>query len=102
MNFNPISKVRTSCRRLREKDVLTAEEFQALLSELSVRDRAMAMLAWSTGLRRSELIALTWAEVDSQKMEANVLRSCVRNHFGETKTEGSRRVSHFIERYWML
>ncbi len=90
VKFNPISKVRTSSKPLREKDVLTPEEFQALLVELSVRDRAMVLLAGSTGLRRSEMIALTWAEVDSQKMEVNVLRSCVRNHFGETKTKGSR------------
>ena len=39
LTFNPISKVRTSSKPLREKDVLSPEEFQALLGELSVRDR---------------------------------------------------------------
>jgi site-specific recombinase XerD len=91
LTFNPISKVRTSSKRLREKDVLTPQEFQALVAELSVRDRAMVLLAGSTGLRRSELIALTWADVNSTTLEVNVLRSCVRNRFGETKTECSRR-----------
>jgi integrase len=91
LTFNPISKVRTSSKRLREKDVLSPEEFQALLEQLSVRDRAMVLLAGSTGLRRSEMIALTWNDVNLMTMEVNVLRSCVRNRFGNTKTEASRR-----------
>jgi site-specific recombinase XerD len=57
--FNPISKVRTSSKRVREKDILTPNEFKDLLEELSVRDQAMVLLAGSTGLRRSEMIALT-------------------------------------------
>jgi integrase len=51
----------------------------------------MVLLAGSTGLRRSEFIALTWADVNTTTLEVNVLRSCVRNRFGETKTECSRR-----------
>lgn len=51
----------------------------------------MVLLAGSTGLRRSELIALTWTDVNTTNLEVNVLRSCVRNRFGETKTECSRR-----------
>lgn len=91
LTFNPISKVRSSSKCLREKDVLSPPEFQALLEQLSVRDRAMVLLAGSTGLRRSEMIALTWADVNTQTLEVNVLRSCVRNRFGKTKTECSRR-----------
>jgi len=91
LTFNPISKARTSSKRLREKDVLTPEEFQALMEELSIRDRAMVMLVGSTGLRRSELIALTWSDIDVDTLEVNVVRSCVRNRFGETKTACSRR-----------
>ncbi len=91
LTFNPISKVRTSSKRLREKDVLSPEEFQALLEQLSIRDRAMVLLAGSTGLRRSEMIALTWTDVNTQTLEVHVLRSCVRNRFGNTKTESSRR-----------
>ena len=91
LELNPISKVRTSSKRLREKDVLSPDEISALMAELSARDRAMVMLAATTGLRRSELIALTWKDIDAQNMEVAVLRSCVRNHFGETKTEASAR-----------
>jgi hypothetical protein len=59
LTFNPISRVRVSQKRLRDKDVLTPEEFQSLVEQLSVRDRAIAMLVGRTGLRRSEWIALT-------------------------------------------
>jgi integrase len=91
MSFNPISKVRTSAKRLREPDVLTPAEFQALLKELPLRERAAVMLAGSTGLRRSELFALRWSDVNFFTMEIAVTRAVVRNHFGETKTEASHK-----------
>jgi integrase len=88
---NPITKVRASAKRLREPDVLTPAEFSALIGELPLREKTMVMVAGSTGLRRSELIALTWRDIDPMLIQVNVLRSCVRNHFGDTKTEASRR-----------
>lgn len=91
LSFNPISKVRTSAKRLREPDVLTPAEFQALLKELPLRERAAVMLAGSTGLRRSELFALRWCDVNFFTMEIAVTRAVVRNHFGETKTEASHK-----------
>jgi len=91
LDRNPISKVRTSSKRLRETDVLTPEEFAALLPELKLRERAMVILAGSTGLRRSELVALTWSDIDLTLMQVNVRRSCVRSRFGDTKTEASRK-----------
>ena len=91
IRHNPIKAVRCSAKRLREKDVLTPAEFSALLSELSGRERAMVLLAGTTGLRRSEFVALTWADVDTEKMEIRVTRSCVRSRIGKTKTEGSAK-----------
>jgi len=91
LSFNPISKVRTSAKRLREPDVLTPAEFQALLKELPLRERAAVMLAGATGLRRSELFALRWCDVNFFTMEIAVTRAVVRNHFGETKTPASHK-----------
>jgi integrase len=91
LTFDPISRVRTSQRRLRDEDVLTPEEFQELAQQLSVRDRAMVLLIGSTGLRRSEMIALTWSDLNMTTMEVNVLRSRVRNRIGKTKTDASCR-----------
>lgn len=89
LSFNPISKVRTSSKRLREPDVLTPAEFQALLKELPLRERTAVMLAGSTGLRRSELFALRWSDVNFLTMEVAVTRAVVRNHIGVTKTPAS-------------
>ena len=91
ISLNPISKVRCSAKRLREPDVLTPGEFQALLRELPLRERVMVMIAGSTGLRRSELFALRWSDVNFFTMEVAVTRSCVRNHFGNTNTEARRK-----------
>jgi integrase len=91
VTLNPISKVRTSSKRLREKDVLTPEEFHALIKQLTVRDLAMVLLIGSTGVRRSELMALVWTDLDTQNMEVSITKTCVRNRFGDTKTECSRR-----------
>jgi integrase len=91
VSSNPIYAVRTSAKRLREKDVLEPSEFTALLAQLSGRDRAMVMLAGSTGLRRSEFIGLQWDDIDTDRMEIAITKSCVRNRIGDTKTEASRR-----------
>jgi integrase len=91
VTFNPIAKVRCSAKRLREPDVLTPQEFRCLLGELQVRERAMVLLAGATGLRRSELFALRWSDIDFVKLEVAVTRSCVRNRFGRVKTEASGR-----------
>ena len=87
LTFNPISRVKTSQRRLRDKDVLMPDEFQQLVQQLSVLGRAMVLLIGSTGLRRSEMISLTWSDLNMRTMDVSVLRSCVRNRIGKTKTK---------------
>ena len=94
ITFNPIRKVRCSAKRLREPDLITPEEFQALLLELPLREKTMVMLAGGTGLRRSEMFALRWSDIDLQKSQIYVVRSCVRNHFGKVKTEASGKPVH--------
>jgi site-specific recombinase XerD len=41
-----------------------SKEFQELVQQLSVRDRPMVLLIGSTGLRRSEMISLTWSDLN--------------------------------------
>ena len=64
---NPITAVRTSAKRLRDPDILGPGEFRALIEKLPLRERAMVLLDASTGLRRGELIALRWQDVDFEE-----------------------------------
>jgi Phage integrase family len=62
-----------------------------LLQELPLQERVMVLLAGTTGLRRSELIALIWEDIDFESLEIRVNKSCVRGELGETKTPGSAK-----------
>jgi hypothetical protein len=97
LTFNLISRERTSWKRLRGKDVLSPEEFQRLAEQLSVRDRAMAMLAGSTGLRRSEIIALTWSDLDVRTNGSECLELLCARPIREHETESSGRLSLLIQ-----
>jgi hypothetical protein len=84
---NPITLVRHSAKRCRIPDVLTVEEAQRLLSVLAVKERTMVLMALGTGLRRSELFALKWKDVDFASEHISVTRSIVNQVVGTCKTE---------------
>jgi integrase len=88
---NPITLVRHSAKRRRIPDVLTVEEAQRLLSVLAVKERTMVLMALGTGLRRSELFALKWKDVDCAAEHVNVTRSIVNRVVGTCKTEASQK-----------
>ena len=88
---NPIKSVRTSSKRLRDPEILTPDEVRALLKELQHRERTMVLLAASTGLRRGELIALRWRDLDFDTCTAFITKSVWHNVEGNTKTQASRK-----------
>jgi integrase len=50
--------------RSKRKRALSPSMVRAALAELSTRDRAIVLVALVTGLRRSELVALRWSDVE--------------------------------------
>ena len=88
---NPITLVRQSAQRRRTPDVLTTEELNALLSELTGVYRVMVFVAATTGLRVSELLALRWQDCDFETGEIRLTRGIVRQHETTMKTEASRK-----------
>jgi integrase len=95
---NPITLVRQSAKRKRTPEVLEPCEIQNLLLELKSCFRLMVMLDVTTGLRRSELFALKWRDVDFSNLRLEVLRSIYLRHLGDCKTEASRKPIPLDER----
>ena len=88
---NPITSVRTSTLRLSDPEFLSPKELQALLKELFLRERTMILLDASTGLRRGEMMALRWGDIDFETLTIKVTKSIFRNVVGKTKTVGSKK-----------
>ena len=62
---NPIRLVRQGAKRRSTPNVLTPAEIKALLNGLGLRERALVLVAASTGLRQSELFALKWGDIST-------------------------------------
>jgi hypothetical protein len=87
--LNRITLVRQSAKRERLPDVLTTAEIGSLLAELPEPCRTAVLLAATTGLRVSELLALIWSDVDFAKGEIRPCRVIVDQVIGSLKTEAS-------------
>ncbi|HZU22221.1 MAG TPA: site-specific integrase [Terriglobales bacterium] len=72
-------------------DILEVAEIQALLSQLEQRERTLVLLDAVTGIRRGELLALKWQDVDFEQLHINVTRSIYRQIVGPCKTETSQK-----------
>jgi integrase len=84
---NPITLVRQSGARQNTPDVLDPHEIKNLLSQLDPPYRQMVLLDATTGLRRSELLALKWGDIDFENQTMNVSRSIYGQVSGNCKTE---------------
>jgi integrase len=95
---NPITLVRQSAKRMKDPEVLEPEEIQGILAQMEPNARLMVLLAVTTGLRRSELFALKWSDVDFFEMQISIRRSIYLGTIGNCKTETSRRPVPIAER----
>jgi integrase len=88
---NPITLVRQSAQRKSTPVVLEPYEVKNLLSELENPFRIMVLLDVTTGLRRSELFALKWSDIDFSSLIIDIRRSMFEGVVGNCKTQASRR-----------
>src|SRR5260370_36770443 len=88
---NPILLVRQSAKRQRIPEWLEPEELSALLSQLDRCFRVMVFLDAATGLRRSELLALKWRDIEFENLQIIVQRSIYGNVVGNCNTESSKK-----------
>lgn len=87
---NPIQMVRQGAKRKKTPCVLTPAEIRVLTDGLAIRERTLALLAASTGLRQSELFGLKWSDINFTEATMNVTRSIVCGVVGPCKTESSQ------------
>ena len=87
--------------RVETKEVVppTAAEVRTFFIAIAGhRDEALFILAVATGLRQSELLGLTWADIDFDGHKVTVRRTLQRYerayHLDEPKTQRSRRTLH--------
>jgi integrase len=88
---NPITLVRQSASRQLTPEVLEAHQIQSLLAQLDSPFQILVLLDVTTGLRRSELFALKWSDVDFWDLTIDINRSIFQGVIGTCKTEASRR-----------
>ena len=92
MTTNPIRAVRQSAKRERVVVPLVAEELQKLFGQLGPRERTLVLLDVPTGMRRGEVLATQWCDIDFGKRTLNIRKSIWQQHLGPVKTEESEKV----------
>ena len=88
---NPAPNVKLPEVRSKEGRFLSAGEVTALLAELREPERTMVLLCVLTGVRRGELFALRWKNVDLEKASLKIREAVYEGHFGSPKTKSSIR-----------
>ena len=92
LSDNPAREVDLpTLRTVRPKWALTTTQAADLLRRLAPRPRTMAGLAILTGLRRGELFALRWADLDLEVRCLTVREAVYEGVFDTPKTDAGRR-----------
>lgn len=86
--INPCERLRLPAARGRRERIAAPDEAAALIVALRVEDRALWGCAFYAGLRRGELRALLWSDIDLAGGLIRVERSM--NSYGDTGTPKSR------------
>lgn len=89
---NPTRHLRKLPVPRREMDFLSPIELQSLLSACEEGDaKDLIVVGAMTGIRRGEMLALRWHDLDFDKSVLHVRRNYTRGQFHEPKTQSSTR-----------
>jgi integrase len=85
LKYNPIDKVKKLSENNVRERVLTLQEFRVLIDACDIHIRPVVTMAYYMGMRKSEIIRLTWPEVDLKK-------GFIRLSAKRTKTDRPRNI----------
>jgi integrase len=88
---NPLDRIENFRNQPEEPQPFTPLEIQTILGACEGQLRNLLAVAFYTGLRTSELLALRWDDLDLEAGQLHVRRAKVRKAFKETKTAAGRR-----------
>ena len=75
----------------KEMEYLSPDEVHKLLEACNPADKVLFLTAVFTGCRRSELLAIQWADIDLNESTIRVNKGLYKGKLVDTKTEHSRR-----------
>lgn len=88
---NPTEQVQRPRVIQQEMDVLSTKELQRFLENVTPKYYSLFLVAVLTGVRRGELLALKWGDVDWNSSQICVRRSLYKGTFVTPKTKYSNR-----------
>jgi integrase len=90
---NPAHGIKTGEREARKaKTFLTPDQIRALLPALAEPCHTIVLVAFLTGMRIGEILALRWKRLDLMRGSIEVAETFSDGRFGTPKTRSSRRV----------
>jgi integrase len=91
IDINPIERTRLSKNTQKEPEPFNQVEINKILASLEPPYRQYFQLAFYTGMRTGELIALRWQDIDLENSKIHIRRSISHGIEKEPKTKGSVR-----------
>ncbi len=85
LDHNPVSQVRKLAEKNVRMRILTQDEFERLLEACPEHLQPVVLTAYYTGMRRSEILFLSWGEVDLES-------GFIRLEASRTKTDDGRSI----------
>ncbi len=96
---NPAMEIKPARVEHREMDFFTTDEVRVLLSEADETARPLLMTAVLTGMRRNELLALRWGDIDWKANQIRVRQQLFKLTRKEAGDEDRWRFSDLKSRY---